>query len=242
MVQTLLTDFATDTSGVEYNGANMNKEFCPWVLSVYGTQEMEDAHITNQPMLFMFAVLGVFLFTCLVFILYDRIVERRQQKVMTTAVNSEKVVASLFPQAFRERLYENNKAPNDKVKDNSSNNFQSKKVAHLLSSEFQPENCSTLGTNSPPMAEAYPHCSVLFADIAGTLHSGAVYIHFPTCMLNNRHLNNVYPFAGFTAWSSTRSPTEVFTLLETIFGAVSEMEAKQCVYKCASPSSYEAQT
>lgn len=158
----------------------MNKDFCPWVLSVYGTQEMEDAHITNQPLLFMFAVLGVFLFTCLVFILYDRLVEKRQQKVMTTAVNSEKVVASLFPKAFRERLYENNNATKANGKDSSSNNFQSKNVADFLSSEFRPENDNTWVTNSPPMAEAYPHCSVFFADIAGTLHPSLLIYTFRT--------------------------------------------------------------
>lgn len=168
MAQTLLTVFPTDTPGAEYNGAPMNKEFCPWVLSVYGTQEMEDAHITNRPALFMIAVLGVFLFTCLTFILYDCVVEKRQQKVMTTALNSEKVVASLFPKAFRDRLYENNNAPKSNV--SSSNNFQSKNVADFLSEEFQPNVDKTLVTNSPPMAEAYPHCSVFFADIAGTFH------------------------------------------------------------------------
>ena len=126
MAQSLLTVFPT----AEYNGAPMNKDFCPWVLSVYGTQEMEDAHITNKPIYFMLAVLAVFVFTCLAFIIYDCFVEKRQQKVMKTAVNSEKVVASLFPRAFHERLYENNNEP----KSNASKptNFQSKNVSDLL--------------------------------------------------------------------------------------------------------------
>jgi hypothetical protein len=42
----------------------------------------------------------------------------------------------------------------------------------------------------PPVADLYPDATVMFADIA-----------------------------GFTSWSSVREPTQVFTLLETLYGA-----------------------
>jgi hypothetical protein len=43
-------------------------------------------------------------FTSLVFLLYDRLVERRQ-KVMSTAVQSSAIVSSLFPSQVRDRLF-----------------------------------------------------------------------------------------------------------------------------------------
>jgi hypothetical protein len=43
-------------------------------------------------------------FTSLVFLLYDRLVERRQKKVMSTAVQSSAIVSSLFPSQVRDRL------------------------------------------------------------------------------------------------------------------------------------------
>jgi hypothetical protein len=42
--------------------------------------------------------------------------------------------------------------------------------------------------NTKPIADLFPHCTVIFADIC-----------------------------GFSAWSSEREPEQVFTLLETVF-------------------------
>jgi class 3 adenylate cyclase len=36
---------------------------------------------------------------------------------------------------------------------------------------------------------------------------------------------------GFTAWSSIREPTQVFTLLETIYGAFDAIARKRGVFK-----------
>jgi len=56
--------------------------------------------------------------------------------------------------------------------------------------------------NEPPIADLFPNCTVLFADIA-----------------------------GFTAWSSTREPAQVFTLLETIYRAFDHAARKYVVFK-----------
>ena len=37
--------------------------------------------------------------------------------------------------------------------------------------------------------------------------------------------------AGFTAWSSTRSPEDVFTLLESLYGAFDNIAKKRRVFK-----------
>jgi hypothetical protein len=48
---------------------------------------LEDEYVTSDPVFTVAAVL-IFFFSSLVFLLYDRLVERRQQKVMSTAVQS----------------------------------------------------------------------------------------------------------------------------------------------------------
>ena len=48
--------------------------------------------------------------------------------------------------------------------------------------------------NEKPIADLFPNCTVLFADIA-----------------------------GFTAWSSEREPEQVFTLLQEVFGAFDKL-------------------
>jgi len=55
---------------------------------------------------------------------------------------------------------------------------------------------------SKPIADLFPQASVLFADIV-----------------------------GFTAWSSVREPSHVFTLLESIFDAFDEIAKREKVFK-----------
>jgi class 3 adenylate cyclase len=63
----------------------------------------------------------------------------------------------------------------------------------------------TLGRESlgsKPIADLFPNASVMFADIV-----------------------------GFTAWSSTREPAQVFTLLETIYNAFDKIAKRRRVFK-----------
>ncbi|CAB9513648.1 Receptor-type guanylate cyclase gcy [Seminavis robusta] len=204
-VETLLTDF--DQAAGTYNGAPINKDFCPWVLSVYGTQELHDAHINDQPIYYMCAVFGIFLFTLLCFILYDCLVEHRQRKVVRTAQNSEKIVSSLFPKAFRDMMYAENNHKEKKQRSSSTGSsvpFRTSKTAEERLEEVL-QGQSQVGesiANTPPMAELYPNCTVFFADVA-----------------------------GFTAWSSSRYPVDVFRLLETLYGAFDKLAKKHKVFK-----------
>ena len=56
--------------------------------------------------------------------------------------------------------------------------------------------------DSPPIADLYPECTVCYADIT-----------------------------GFTAWSSTRQPTEVFHLLETLYREFDKIASRRSVFK-----------
>jgi hypothetical protein len=74
-------------------------------LRVYPSDVMEDVrHVRSR---YLHSGGGAHLvFTSLVFLLYDRLVERRQKKVMSTAVQSSAIVSSLFPSQVRDRLFQ----------------------------------------------------------------------------------------------------------------------------------------
>jgi Adenylate and Guanylate cyclase catalytic domain len=55
---------------------------------------------------------------------------------------------------------------------------------------------------SKPIADLFPETTVLFGDIV-----------------------------GFTAWSSVRDPTQVFTLLETVYHAFDEIAHRRRIFK-----------
>jgi len=181
-----------------------NKPGCLYKLRIYPTQEMEDKYITGKPLFLCLCILGVFLFTTLTFILYDRFVERRQQLVMTSAQESGNVIRKLFPEEVRDRLYQNENKGHNQPTENKINFLQSK-VSGMKRSSLEDPDLTSLSDpmqGASPIADLYPHCTVYFADLA-----------------------------GFTKWSSARTPSEVFLLLETIYGAFDKIAKKLSVFK-----------
>ena len=145
--------------------------------------------MTNEPLIACLCMLGVFCFTTLTFILYDRYVERRQRLVMKSAKESGDVVSKLFPAEVRDRLYQENEAKDTKRSSaNAKGQCQflaSTKRSSLTNSTLEASSRSDPLQGASPIADEYPDCTVFFADLA-----------------------------GFTQWSSTRTPSEVFLLLE----------------------------
>jgi class 3 adenylate cyclase len=170
----------------------VTEEFCPKTLSVYPSQEMEDDYVTSDPILLTVAALLIFVFTSMVFFLYDWLVERRQKKVMRTAVQSTAIVSSLFPSQVRDRLFPIEDAKEDADKGKNPKGFRAT------------DRAADSGAKAAysPVADLYPEATVMFADIA-----------------------------GFTAWSSVREPKQVFTLLETLYGAFDTIADRRGVFK-----------
>ena len=67
---------------------------CEFSLHVYPSNEFRSEYISNTPKIYTGAVVLIFSLTALVFILYDCLVERRQHKVMTSAVRTNAIVVS----------------------------------------------------------------------------------------------------------------------------------------------------
>jgi hypothetical protein len=120
---------------------------------------------------------------------------------MKTAIQSTAIVSSLFPAQIRDRLLEG--GSDNKKGSNGVNSA-------MVGSMFQPNktrlrtflNDGESSQSNKPIADLFPHTTVIFADIA-----------------------------GFTAWSSVREPAQVFTLLETVYSAFDEIAARRGVFK-----------
>lgn len=185
-----------------YSGLPVSEEYCPFTITVYPSAETEDAHTTQTPLVFAMVAIMVFLFTAATFILYDFWVERRQRLVMKTAVTTTALVASLFPEMVRDRIMPTN---DERL---SEETLPKGRLQSFLNDGNKNDNVFTEGAgalnmkNSKPIAELFPDTTVFFADIA-----------------------------GFTAWSSVREPANVFTLLESIYGAFDRVARRRGVFK-----------
>jgi hypothetical protein len=67
------------SNGIPISNATETAQ-CLYRFEVYPTQALEDTYITNEPVLYAVASALIFLFSALVFFVYDMIVRRRQKK------------------------------------------------------------------------------------------------------------------------------------------------------------------
>ena len=179
-----------------------NRDFCPVSISVYPTKEFYDSHVTNEPLILTVSVIAVFFFTGAVFLIYNYLVERRNTAVVKTATDTQAIVSNIFPKGFRDRLVQQ--------QSQSGTNLVAPK--HGIKSFLEAPKSGS-GDNSTPLAELFLNTTVMFADVSGEY----IVKKSDQRRIILRTETNICKIAGFTAWSSVRSPAQVFTLLETIY-------------------------
>ncbi len=174
-------------------GVLLDQRVCNIALDVYPSQAFYDSYDANTPTVITLSVAFIFVFTALVFLVYDHLVERRQAIVLQKAIQSTAIVSSLFPENVRDRLMNAN---NEGIIDNAPLSTQSNRLKGYLGEVGEDDQ------HNDPIADFFPNCTVLFADIA-----------------------------GFTAWSSTRDPAQVFILLQTLYQEFDVIAKRRKVFK-----------
>jgi len=197
------------------NGIPLNQDLCPIRLEVYPSETFYQTYDQNSPVVLTVAVACVFVFTVFTFLFYDRLVERRQTLVLRKAIQSTQIVNTLFPENVRDRLmqtdHNNNSSHHRRNKNGSTGGSFTATPSHRLQGYLNGERDGGGGTRNrnhhneddeAPIADLFPQCTVFFADIA-----------------------------GFTAWSSSREPAQVFVLLQTLYQAFDKIAKKRKVFK-----------
>ena len=133
----------------------------------------EDVISTTAPILITTAIAAIFVFTAFLFLVYDKLVERRQHLVMNTAEKSTAIVSSLFPKSVHERLLQNQMSSGNGNKTFASDK---KRVESFLTGK------SDGIQERKPIADLFPYTTVFFADISGKFYrkrSHIIRIDFP---------------------------------------------------------------
>eukprot|EP00539_Tryblionella_compressa_P010393 CAMPEP_0178785130 /NCGR_PEP_ID=MMETSP0745-20121128/4619_1 /TAXON_ID=913974 /ORGANISM="Nitzschia punctata, Strain CCMP561" /LENGTH=1231 /DNA_ID=CAMNT_0020442817 /DNA_START=31 /DNA_END=3727 /DNA_ORIENTATION=+ len=205
LVQT--ADFATFTRYLDNNTdvANNDIQYCSYKISVHATSAYADAFTTQKPMYLTIVVILVFVFTALVFVLYDYFVQRRQTKVMRTAEKTTAIVSSLFPKNVRKRILAAAMEEDSNKKSRISTSGKDKLKSFFDNGDESRHDGAKSGVGGvfdKPIADFFPETTIMFGDLV-----------------------------GFTAWSSTREPSQVFTLLETIYNEFDRVAKRRKVFK-----------
>jgi len=185
---------------------------CRYELEIYPTNKLKNTYDSNEPLIYSIVVAMIFVFTTMVFLVYDWAVQRRQWMIIRAARKTQAIVSSLFPKNVQDRILkdvddevqrEANKplvTRGNRTKDQLQNFLKGKDGVAAAEEEAQ---MPTPGArSSKPIADLFPEATIIFADIV-----------------------------GFTAWSSTREPTQVFQLLETIYHVFDEIANRRRVFK-----------
>lgn len=195
---------------------------CSYVLSIYPSETVESYTMTNEPVTYAIVMTMLFLAAAIFFLVYDYLVQRRQREAVAEAARSNAIVASLFPAEIADRLLNSSEHDPKQHRHNGNSKLSAtgmsdravEKMADGMGQKFRlksyldeegQEAEKTRGSSiieSKPIADLFPNTTVLFADIA-----------------------------GFTAWSSVREPSQVFTLLETVYKAFDKTAKRLKVFK-----------
>mmetsp|Transcript_13427 Transcript_13427/g.37784 ORF Transcript_13427/g.37784 Transcript_13427/m.37784 type:complete len:1181 (+) Transcript_13427:148-3690(+) len=144
-----------------YTGLPLSSSGCQYAIHFYPSEAMSQhfnkGHVS--PATFTGIAVVIFVFTTMVFVFYDCLVERRQRKVYSSAMKNNAIVSSLFPKSVRDRLYQEN--------DPTPKNAQPPKTRLKTFMHEDNDATETKKEFDAPIADLFSNCTVLFADISG---------------------------------------------------------------------------
>jgi len=143
-----------------------DQEYGRYMFYVYPSKDLENAYLSHAPYLYATAVLCVFLLTCTVFSMYDHFVYKRQQKVLSAALRTTKIVKSLFPDQFGDRMLQE-AAEQEARQQDQTNKPSHKQWAPLWETTTKKHTDGTAKShNGDPLADYFTDSTVLFCDIS----------------------------------------------------------------------------
>lgn len=179
---------------------------CVLEMTIYPTGEMQWAYDSATPVYLLLLILFAFAMVAIAVLTHHRKAETQRREMFFKTQRSKAIIASLFPDTVREKLFD---IDGDVKVDNRGflNKDAARAVAlggegHQLDDIFGSDNPLSTTKQRQVSADLYLNCTACITDIC-----------------------------GFTAWSSSRTPQEVFTLLETIFRGFDKICKERGVFK-----------
>jgi hypothetical protein len=168
-------------------------------------------------------VAGTFIMVFIVFTMYDYMVLKRNETMIANAAKSNAIVSSIVPDHLRDRLLH-------RQEEEKESRAKKGTLKTFLNTQHGPGDMERSRTT--PLADLFLECTVCFADIVGKMEHCDWWKH--CLMLVERaltiHVSHSHR-PGFTAWSSARDPSQVFTLLETLYQSFDVIAKRRRVFK-----------
>jgi CHASE domain len=138
-----------------------SQEHCEYDLRMYPSTTLKRRYTSKKPVWYAAAIILIFSFTALTFLLFDYTVVLRQRKIVAKAKRTHAIVSSLFPSHVRDQLLHEAEEAEDAEEQNRRQHkalLSSLKTTNYVGST---ESNQLSGFVSKPMAELYPSATVM---------------------------------------------------------------------------------
>jgi hypothetical protein len=108
-------------------------------LHLFASDELNRDYITRRPGFYIMGVVFTFAILAIAFLIYDALVERRQYRVMDMAENTGRILSSLFPTQFADKLLAEKKEKEKEAKKERRREKKKKKKKKKRNKEFKAE-------------------------------------------------------------------------------------------------------
>lgn len=122
-----------------------------YVLEMYPSSRYHESYDTQRAIIFTLLLALIFFLTAVVFFVFVVYVQKRQEKVMMSAIQTNKIVSSLFPSNVRDRMI-------DEAKQSQALEV---KRANFVANKDQDIVDDTNVFSSKPIADLFPETTVM---------------------------------------------------------------------------------
>jgi class 3 adenylate cyclase len=173
------------------------------MIHIYPTARFKKMLETSGPVAFTGTVMVIWMGIIVLFVLFGNYFVQALHTTVTNANSNRRLVNMLFPQEVQERM---NRCHPDEINKNKQDSALHA-IQNIIGDKSGVALQNTIHSNAiecskVPIADFFPSATIFFADIA-----------------------------GFTGWSSSRNPVDVFTMLEALFKSIDCLAKRLGVFK-----------
>ncbi|CAB9514536.1 Receptor-type guanylate cyclase gcy [Seminavis robusta] len=201
---------------------------CLYSLAIYPSKAFEETYSSNSTAQFVGLLAGIFAALGAFFFVFVWFVQRRQQKVMTVATRTTAIVSQLFPDAVRDRIMEQAESQAQREMEEGrkgSSADDPSNLKSLLNSGAKDYGAPSTTQMTTVNADSATMRKEQLAGGIKILEDAPIADHYPETTVFFGDL------VGFTKWSGSRTPHDVFVLLETLYGEFDVIARRRCVFK-----------
>ena len=157
--------FAQEATLSDAQTADTTGPFCDYTMTVYASATFEQSYRSTAPIVFSTMIVVVFIFTMLVFMVYDLMVGRRAEKVHSVAHRTNAMIGLIFPKNVQDRIMK-------EAQEQAEQEAREKRKGHHLNGYLGSDGNEQAGIaggiyETKPIADFFPETTIVFADIVG---------------------------------------------------------------------------